>query len=74
MMRSEYGPQVWCDQTGLPETTHRPAGSEDPWFCMTCGSTDHPLIDPKPELVLNADGSWTRLSDGARGTLMEVTR
>lgn len=38
---SEYGPDVICDLTDDRESTHRPSGSNDPWFCMVCGSTTH---------------------------------
>lgn len=46
-MRSDYGPEVWCDETGQIEATHRPAGSRDPWFCMVCGSIEHKATRPE---------------------------
>jgi hypothetical protein len=44
-MRSEYGQDVVCAETGAPEPTHRPAGGGGPWFCMACGSTSHEPVN-----------------------------
>lgn len=45
-MLSEYGPVVYCPATCDYESTHRPTGSSDPWFCMACGGTGHePLVE-----------------------------
>jgi hypothetical protein len=83
MMCSEYGPDVMCTSTGGVESTHRPAGSEDPWFCMACGATDHkrlhqafgvaapaPVIEESPAFAI---GDTVRIStgphEGAVGTI-----
>lgn len=42
----EPGPMVACDFTGDIEGTHRPPGSEGPFFCRRCGATDHPEVNP----------------------------
>jgi hypothetical protein len=43
--QAEYGPFVWCDDVQDVASTRRPAKSNDPWFCIYCGETDHRTID-----------------------------
>jgi hypothetical protein len=41
MLSVEFGHIVYCDYAEHEAHTHRPFGSDDPWFCSICGATDH---------------------------------